>query len=86
MLKLFTSLFKNKKTLCTITFTYDITPQYSVTPSVKNVKKEVIALVEDGAKESDCVSIFADNDLKNNFTYKIASVVMREIKTVTCKK
>lgn len=85
MLAFLNGFFQKKKTLCTITFTYDITPQYAVTPSVKNVKKEVIALVENGAKESDCVSIFADNDLKNNFTYKITSVVMREIKTVKCK-
>lgn len=44
MIKKIKSLLGIKeKSLCVVKFVYDITPQYSVKPSVKNATKEIFA-------------------------------------------
>lgn len=78
--------YDKEKNLFVVKFVYDITPQYGVKPSVKNATKEIFAYVEHGATEADCVSIFADHSLTQNFTYKINGVTMYPVKTVRCKK
>lgn len=85
ILSYITGLFKRKQ-LCSITFVYDIKPEFSQKTSVKNATKEILAYVENGVTKEDCIKIFADNSLVSNFTYQIKEVTINPVKSVSCSK
>ncbi len=80
--KLKTKLFPPQKTLCTVTFIYDLK---GVIGSGKDKTETIFAWVENGTSTYDCIELFKEG-IENRANYTIRNVIVLPIKTVKCSK